>query len=155
MSTSIATQQRAAAHIAARDRQIPVEHVIPAEEIPLNPSKLYRTAGRLSAREVEIVEHDATGLAHDIAAGMCTSTEVIEAFIKAAVIAHSATNCLAWLDVDAARSQAAELDAYYARTGETVGPLHGVPMSVKGEPTRGRADEISCLSLVSLKAPGI
>jgi amidase len=133
MISLAALQKRAADHIAARDRQIPSEYLIPADEIPLNPSKLYRTSGRLSAREIEIVEHDATGLAQSIAAGTYTSVEVIHAFIKSAVIAHSATQCLAWFDVDAAVKQAKELDEILAKTGRTVGPLHGVPMSVKGK----------------------
>ena len=140
MSGLSATEQRAADHIAARDRQIPAEYRLSDDQIPLNPSKLYRTSGRLTEREVHIVEHDATGLAQAIASGSCTSVEVIEAFIKSAVIAHSATKCLAWMDVEAARTQARELDAIFEKTGKTVGPLHGVPMSVKGTSCRGVAD---------------
>lgn len=133
MGSLTATEQRAADHISARNSKIPSAHLLPQEAIPLNPSKLYRTSGRLSEREIEIVEHDATGLAQAIAAGTYTSVEVIHAFIKSAVIAHSSTGCLAWFDVDAAVKQAEELDAVLARTGKTVGPMHGVPMSVKGE----------------------
>lgn len=117
----------------ARAAQIPIEYTIPTENLPLNVSNIYRSCGLLSDRELGIFAHDATGLADSIAARAYTSVEVIEAFIKSASIAQQTINCLASLDVNQARARARWLDEELERTGRTVGPLHGVPISVKGE----------------------
>ena len=119
----------AAKHIAARDAQIPSE-LIPSINIPRNPSKLYRQL--LSPREIAIVELDATALAQAIAAGQYTAVEVTEAYLKSAVGAHAGTNCLAWFDAKLARQRAVWLDEQMKKSGP-VGPMHGVPMSVKGK----------------------
>ena len=124
-----AYQFRAAELVAARDAQIPQELRLDPSQIPHNPSKLYRKV--LSPREVEIVELDVTGLAGAISKKQYTAAEVTEAYLKSAAAAHSATNCLAWFDVNAARERAKWLDEEMERNG-VVGPLHGVPMSVKG-----------------------
>ncbi|WP_435057585.1 amidase family protein [Streptomyces sp. bgisy060] len=52
------------------------------------------------------------------------------------VLAHQAevnpgVNALATLDVAGARAAANRADQYLARTGRTLGPLHGLPMTVK------------------------
>ena len=41
------------------------------------------------------------------------------------------TNCLALVMFEDALKHAAELDEHLERTGKTVGPLHGLPISVK------------------------
>jgi amidase len=41
------------------------------------------------------------------------------------------TNCLTEVFFDDAIAQAAELDAFLAREGRPVGPLHGLPISLK------------------------
>jgi hypothetical protein len=124
-----AYQLRAAELVAARDAQIPEALRLDPSQIPHNPSKLYRKV--LSPREVDIVELDVTGLAGAIAKKQYTASEVTEAYLKSAAAAHSATNCLAWFDVDAARERAKWLDDEMEKNG-VVGLLHGVPMSVKG-----------------------
>ena len=42
-------------------------------------------------------------------------------------------NCLTEIYVDRALARAAELDAHLAATGKVVGPLHGLPMSLKDQ----------------------
>jgi amidase len=42
-------------------------------------------------------------------------------------------NCLTEIFVDQALRRAAELDAYLKRTGTVVGPLHGLPISLKDQ----------------------
>ncbi len=125
-----AWQVKAQELVAARDAQIPEDLRFKSSDIPHNPSQLYRKL--LSPRQVEIVELDATALAAAIAERRYTSVEVTEAFIRSAAGAHGATNCLAWFDVKAARERAKWLDEEIERNG-IVGPLHGVPMSVKGK----------------------
>lgn len=120
---------RAAKQVRRRDQQIPEEYRYKPSSVSPTPSQFYRQV--LNPRQVEIVELDATHLAQSIASKTYTAVEVIEAYLHAACAAHAGTNCLAWLDPDAARERARWLDAQMESSGP-VGPLHGVPMSVKG-----------------------
>ena len=43
------------------------------------------------------------------------------------------TNCLSEPLFDDAVKQARDLDAYFSRTGRLIGPVHGVPVSVKDQ----------------------
>jgi amidase len=131
-----ALQERCTALRAARDAQLPKSIIskIP-NDIRGNPSLLCQTPGLLSSGQLEIINADATTLARAIAIKTYTSVEVIEAFIISACCAQKGTNCLAWLFAEEAIDRARWLDNELERTGKTVGPLHGVPMSVKGEHT--------------------
>ncbi|RUP46040.1 amidase signature domain-containing protein [Jimgerdemannia flammicorona] len=60
-----------------------------------------------------------------------TSRQIITAFAKQALIAHAETNCLTEVFASQAISHAAELDLEMGRRDEPVGPLHGVPVSLK------------------------
>jgi len=126
-------QDAASAAIANRDATIPAEWLLPksAYPLPLDSTGLLASSGILSAAELDIVSQSAKALAASIAARKLTSVQVTTAFCKAAAIAQQATNCLTELFVPEALARAAELDAYLERTGRTVGPLHGVPVSIK------------------------
>ncbi|OCF32140.1 hypothetical protein I316_06296 [Kwoniella heveanensis BCC8398] len=100
-------------------------------DLPLDVSRLYKMSGALSESQIEVVELDATDLAQAIAKKTYTSTQVIEAYLLSAALAHSATNCLAWFFPEEALERARWLDEQLEKTGELVGPLHGVPISVK------------------------
>ncbi|KAF8753954.1 Amidase [Rhizoctonia solani] len=63
--------------------------------------------------------------------GDCTSVEVTTAFCKAAYAAQELTNCLTEIMFTQALVRAQELDDHLAETGQVVGPLHGVPVSIK------------------------
>lgn len=90
------------------------------------------TSGLLSDRELEITSsHDATSLLAKIADRSYTSVEVVTAFCKRAAIAHQVANCLTEIMFAEAIAEAEKLDAEYERTGKTVGPLHGLPMTFK------------------------
>jgi amidase len=83
--------------------------------------------------EIAIVSRDSVDLVNDIKDGKLTATEVATAFCKTAAIAHQINNCLHEIFFDQALKRATELDAYYAETGKTVGPLHGLPVSLKDQ----------------------
>ncbi|KAG8725733.1 hypothetical protein FRC11_001597, partial [Ceratobasidium sp. 423] len=61
----------------------------------------------------------------------CTALEVTTAFCKAAYTAQELTNCVTEVLFSQALDRAHELDAYLLETGKVVGPLHGVPVSIK------------------------
>ena len=99
---------------------------------PKNVTSIPRACGLLSQEELAITEnHDATALAEAIATRKLTSVAVTTAFAKRAMIAHQLTCCLTEWFMDEAIAQARRLDEHLASTGQTVGPLHGVPISIK------------------------
>lgn len=107
--------------------RLPSELAPPAEqkdvsELPTAP---------LSPRERDIVRLDATALAEAIRTRRYTAVETIEAFCHAATIAQDLTNCLTEVMFDEAVRRAEELDRHLQQTGQVVGPLHGVPVSIK------------------------
>lgn len=85
----------------------------------------------MSKHELEIISYDATALLEFIRVGHFTSSEVIRAYGHAAVIAQDTTNCLTEIFLAEAFKRAEELDIYMKATGKTVGPLHGLPVSIK------------------------
>ncbi|KAL2869120.1 putative general amidase [Aspergillus lucknowensis] len=91
-----------------------------------------RESGILSDREIIITENsDATGLLERLTSGELTASEVATAFCKRAAIAQQLTCCLTEIFFDQAFARAQELDRQFAKTGKPVGPLHGIPISLK------------------------
>src|SRR5688572_27290076 len=72
--------------------------------------------------------------ASDLAAALrrreVSSRELLEHFLARVEKHDPAINAVVTLDADRARARAAEADAALAR-GESWGPLHGLPMTVK------------------------
>ncbi|KAF2204005.1 acetamidase [Delitschia confertaspora ATCC 74209] len=88
--------------------------------------------GLLTKEELRITEEfDATALAEEIRMGRLKSVDVVRAFCKRAAIAHQLTNCLTEILFISALSRAAHLDAHLASGKPPLGPLHGVPVSLK------------------------
>ncbi|KAF8527413.1 amidase signature domain-containing protein [Hysterangium stoloniferum] len=85
----------------------------------------------LTEREREIVNSDATDLVMSLRASHYSAVEVTTAFCKVATVAQDLTNCLTEIFFEEALQRAGELDKHLAETGQPVGPLHGLPVSVK------------------------
>lgn len=113
-----------------------LESCIPAEyllaDFPKDVSRLVTTCGILTAAEVDIVALDATDLRDGLASRKFSSVAVTTAYLKAAAIVHGATNCLMDYFPEEALARAKYLDDELERTGKPTGPLHGVPISIKG-----------------------
>ncbi|APA08584.1 hypothetical protein sscle_04g033540 [Sclerotinia sclerotiorum 1980 UF-70] len=87
----------------------------------------------LSIREIEITETDAVGIVNKTTSGEWKSREVCEAFCHRAALAHQLVNCLHEIFFDGAISEAQKLDDYFAEHKKPVGPLHGLPVSLKDQ----------------------
>jgi amidase len=85
----------------------------------------------LSKEEQEIVVQDGVSLRHAFITGRYTAVEVAKAVFHAATIAHQMTNCLTEIFFDEGLARAEDLDRHFQRTGTLVGPLHGIPISIK------------------------
>ncbi|KAF7550243.1 hypothetical protein G7Z17_g5869 [Cylindrodendrum hubeiense] len=133
--------------------KIPSEYLLPKDLIdnpPLDVSGIPATCGILTPEEIEITEtYDAVALAEAIAQRKYSAVAVATAFLKRAIISHQLTCCLTQWLVDEAIDRAKTLDTYLAENGKTVGPLHGVPISIKDHmPIAGTFSSMGCLSTI-------
>jgi amidase len=74
---------------------------------------------------------DATALLNKMHTGQWAAEDVTVAFCKRAAIAHQMVNCLMDMCFDDAIARAQELDMEFRYSGKPVGPLHGLPVSIK------------------------
>ncbi|KAF8156034.1 general amidase [Crassisporium funariophilum] len=101
---------------------------------PANTLNIPSTCGLLTSRELMITETtDVDVILHKLRTAEWTSLEVTTAFYKRAIIAHQLTNCLTEIFVDHALARARFLDDFLHKTGKVVGPLHGLPVSLKDQ----------------------
>lgn len=93
---------------------------------------LVSKAGFLSKHELAITEtQTAKKLLDKLASRELSSTQVTTAFCKRAAMAQQLTNCLTEIFFDRALERAKHLDEYIAEHGAPIGPLHGLPISLK------------------------
>ena len=114
----------------------------------------------------EIIYASATQLAKAIRDNRVSSAEVVDAYLSRIEEVNPRLNAVVQLTADSARAQAGEADSALAR-GEVMGPLHGVPMTIKDAfetagvvstgGTQGRADFVpsrDATAVARLKAAG-
>ncbi|KAE8353764.1 amidase signature domain-containing protein [Aspergillus coremiiformis] len=142
-----AIARRKQAHL---ESQIPAEWKLPTSSIPpgmlsledsitkaqqyqrVNVMGIPRTCGVLNSTELEITENwDIRGLLRVIAEKRYTTEDVVRAFCKRAAIAHQLTRCLSEPLFDRALQRAKSLDRHLQKSGKPIGPLHGLPVSIK------------------------
>ncbi|KAK2806713.1 hypothetical protein FQN50_005707 [Emmonsiellopsis sp. PD_5] len=87
----------------------------------------------LTPREIEITELDTVSLAERTTTGQWTAVEVTEAFCHRSALAHQFVSCLHEIFFDSAIEDAKRLDAYFAENKKPIGPLHGLPISLKDQ----------------------
>ncbi|KAJ8595435.1 general amidase [Rhizopogon salebrosus TDB-379] len=126
-------------HLAAEKKQrqlnsIPKDWLVtPPPDSTLDVTGFPETCGVLTARDIEITNTLLDVLLEKLASGEWTSVDVTTSFYKRAVVAHQLVNCLTEIFVDRALARAAELDDHLKKTGKVVGPLHGLPISLKDQ----------------------
>lgn len=96
-----------------------------------NAVKYLKEKKLLTAEEFEITDSSAVDILSKISKGAWTSVQVFKAFAKRGTIAHQLTNCALELFPEEGLERAEALDDYYKKNGTTVGPLHGLPISLK------------------------
>ncbi|KAJ4358088.1 uncharacterized protein N0V89_002667 [Didymosphaeria variabile] len=134
-SSELNWEKIAATKRAALAEQIPLEYRIPQQLLPsddqLDVTTFPKESGWFDQKELEITESSATQILKKIASNSWTSEEVTRAFLKRAAAAQQLTNCLTDFFPTEAISIAKSLDELFQKTGKLVGPLHGLPVSLK------------------------
>ncbi|TKY90144.1 hypothetical protein EX895_000142 [Sporisorium graminicola] len=137
LSGKSATQKAIESHVAQRDaalrQPLPDEKVAGSNQLIVqdSTSPLHGSVVGLAQHDLEILSSDIAGITSSIQARRWTATQVLCAYVRATRRAQLRTNCLTEVFIDQALQRAAELDAHFAKTGQLVGPLHGVPLSLK------------------------
>lgn len=153
-------KQRSAQKLMPEAWQLPGA-VLESLDRPLekNPNRLTtldipRSSGLLSGAEVEITEKYSTSqLLAALAKGQLSSLDVTTAFCKRAAIAQQLTNCLTEVFFDTAVARARYLDEYLTSHGKPLGPLHGLPISLKDSfKVKGHDASIGFVSLLNQPA---
>ncbi|KAH7461690.1 hypothetical protein FOMA001_g18883 [Fusarium oxysporum f. sp. matthiolae] len=134
--------------------KVPKEFRLPLrviQDAPKNVTEIPAKCGILSPEEIEITEmHDAVSLLEAIASRRYTAVAVARAFCKRAIIAHQLTCCLTQWLMEEAIDQAQRLDTYYNEHGKPLGPLHGLPISIKDHiQVAGASSSQGCIISIS------
>ncbi|KAF2853586.1 acetamidase-like protein [Plenodomus tracheiphilus IPT5] len=150
-------EQVASARRAALAELIPTEYRVPQDKLPpesqLNVTTWPKESGWFSPTELAVTDSSASQILKQIASKTWTSEEVTRAFCKRAAAAQQLTNCLSDMFFDEAIQQAKSLDDHLQQTGKLVGPLHGLPISLKDNfNVKGRDSTVGFTSLVGKPA---
>lgn len=119
-----------------RERQLdlipPEWRLKPVPSVDSAPNALVYIRQILSPTELALTEEtDITVLLRKLSSGELSSLELTQAFAKRAALAHQLTTCCTEIFFDEAFAVAKEMDEHLANTGKTLGPLHGLPVSIK------------------------
>ncbi|KOC15074.1 acetamidase [Aspergillus flavus AF70] len=127
-------EQRAGQKRASRDAEIrkwqpgPVPDLKPDDtylkDVPLR-------CGLLTEEQLRITESTPSQLLSNLSSSHWSAEAVLRAFIARVTIAHYLTNPLSEIFFERAVARARYLDEFLKTTGRTVGPLHGLPISLK------------------------
>ncbi|KAJ5334883.1 Amidase [Penicillium brevicompactum] len=112
---------------------IPPEwRIDPIPSVESEPNALPVLRSLLTPQELALTEETDIGvLLRRLSSGELSSLELTRAFAKRAALAHQLTTCCTEIFFEEAFAAARELDSHLATTGTTVGPLHGLPVSIK------------------------
>ncbi|RMJ10933.1 hypothetical protein BHE90_014639 [Fusarium euwallaceae] len=99
-----------------------------------NPLKSLLDSGLLTPEELDLTDaskHDAVETLSLVASGSITAEKLVTTFCKRAAAADSLTNFITEVNFEQAIRRAKELDKYLLENGRVIGPLHGLPITVK------------------------
>ncbi|RSL79804.1 hypothetical protein CEP51_007076 [Fusarium floridanum] len=122
---------------AERLSKIPTEWIIPEGILPSPKDQFVQDfpqkSGFFTERELQLTEATASEVVAMIASREWTATEVTTAVCKRTAVALQLINCVTEICFEEGIARAKELDEYLKREGKTVGPLHGLPISLKDQ----------------------
>ncbi|KAI9367607.1 amidase signature domain-containing protein [Aspergillus egyptiacus] len=87
----------------------------------------------LDVKSQNITDMDVPELVARMRDGTFTAVEVVTAFCKRAAYAHQLSNLLLEVRFNEAIERAHELDDYFRKYKQLVGPLHGIPLTLKDQ----------------------
>lgn len=129
--------------LKARDKRKQIVGAIPSAWLLDNAKQQMISAGFTNTRdyidtifpanEVAITNLTVSELTQKISLGELSAYDVCYSFCHRAAIVHQILNCCTEIFFEQALQRAKELDRYFEETGKTVGPLHGVPISLKDQ----------------------
>ena len=120
---------------AAQEAGIPATwHLSPdtLSNAPKDALTTIRTCDILTPQELAWTETSSLSeLLSHLAQRKVSSVQLTTAFCKRAAVAQQLTRCLTEIFFNRALERARELDEYLEANGKVVGPLHGLPVSIK------------------------
>ncbi|KAA8643888.1 uncharacterized protein ATNIH1004_008084 [Aspergillus tanneri] len=133
LKSGIPAEWRLPAHLIPGDMLSLADSITNAKQYQrVNVIDIPRNSGLLTPKDLEITENfDVCRLLSQIAEGKSSAEEVVRGFSKRAAIAHQVTRCLTEPLFDSALQRGKALDEHLQHTGKPVGPLNGLPVSVK------------------------
>ncbi|KAK3375517.1 amidase signature domain-containing protein [Lasiosphaeria ovina] len=89
--------------------------------------------GLLDAETCQITDMDVPDLVGLMESGAFTAVQVTTAFCKRAAVVHQLTRNMLEIGFNQALKRAAELDDYFRAHNKLIGPLHGIPFTLKDQ----------------------
>ncbi|KAG8958714.1 hypothetical protein FRC03_008860 [Tulasnella sp. 419] len=121
----------------AQHNSIPQEWTLKNEYSSLGPRNVIaipENSGLLTPLELEITNTaDISIILDNLKHSIWSSRNVTSAFYKRAIIAQQLTNCLTEIFIEKALARADYVDDYLKKSGKPMGPLHGLPISLKDQ----------------------
>jgi amidase len=126
-------QERSTQKRADQHSLIPPEwRLNPIPSIESTPNALAYLRTILTPDELALTEEtNISVLLRKLSSRELSSLDLTRAFSKRAALAHQLTTCCTEIFFEEAFATAKEMDDHLAKTGKTVGPLHGLPVSIK------------------------
>ncbi|CAG5156440.1 uncharacterized protein ALTATR162_LOCUS4238 [Alternaria atra] len=95
----------------------------------------------LDEKTLSITRMDPVEIVESTGNGSMSAYDVVEAFSKRAAYGHQMSLNLLEVGFSVVLERARELDSYYQKHGRPVGPLHGLPITLKDHFDRGTGKE--------------